>query len=157
MIIEKIQTLFSYNAETGVLVRVKSKRRNFLNKPIKNEIWIDGKKLKLTHAIWAFTYGKLPTAIIDHINGNHQDNRLCNLREATAQQNQFNKERYGLLSKGVVRKRDANRSKPYAARIRIQGKKICLGQFATEQEAAEAYRKKAEEIQKEFAVHLSRI
>ena len=52
-----------------------------------------GKKqihVHLHHAIWAVCKGRWPKQQLDHINGNKQDNRIENLREVSASENQMN-------------------------------------------------------------------
>ena len=51
-------------------------------------------RLYLAHRLaWLYVYGKWPDKGIDHKNGIRTDNRICNLREATASQNGANKGR----------------------------------------------------------------
>ena len=81
---------------------------------------------------------------VDHINGNSFDNRKCNLRIVTNQQNQFNSHNKGSGNnnrKGVSYRKDRNKWRAY---ITINRKQITLGLFETEQEAIDA-RIKAEE------------
>src|SRR3990172_12864967 len=49
------------------------------------------KKVRAHHLIWCWQYGYWPKAEIDHVNGNRDDNRISNLREATAGQNRTNR------------------------------------------------------------------
>ncbi len=89
--------------------------------------------------------------IVDHINHNGLDNRKSNLRLCTHQQNNYNQRPYpGKTSrfKGVCL--DKRRNK-FIARIQIYGKRIHLGCFHDEIEAAKAYDKKAKELFGEFA------
>lgn len=75
---------------------------------------------------------------VDHINGNTLDNRKCNLRVVTNQQNQFNEKNEGHGNnnrKGVSFRKDRNRWRAY---ITIDGKQINLGSFLTEEEAIKA-------------------
>lgn len=154
--IKMLRDNFSYNAVTGVLTRLTGKALG----PVAShtdQVSLDGVQIRVTHVMWALAYNRLPaTDLIDHRDGNRQNRKLDNLREATPLQNQYNKESFGQFDKGVVHKHDANRKKPWSARIRINGEKIILGSFATQAEAAAAYQAKAEEIQGEFAVHNSR-
>lgn len=73
--------------------------------------------------------------VVDHINGNAFDNRKCNLRFATFQQNAQNKaKKENGTSKyiGVFKK---NNNKKYTARF----SNICLGNFENEEDAAKQY------------------
>lgn len=40
---------------------------------------------------WLYVYGSWPSRDIDHINRARDDNRLCNLREATRSENSYNR------------------------------------------------------------------
>lgn len=104
-------------------------------------------EIHLVHRlIWLIHYGKLPFDQIDHINGNRTDNRIQNLREATNQENSFNKPTSGTSGfKGVYRQNNR-----WRAKIMLDGKSIHLGYFDSAEEAAEAYNKKAKEIHGEF-------
>lgn len=90
----------------------------------------------------------LPTTKeIDHINGNTLDNRRCNLRICTRQQNNFNRINYSKNKfKGVDR-----RNNKWRARITFNKKQIHIGYFDSETEACDAYNKKALELFKDFA------
>lgn len=151
-----LKEAFDYNPETGTLTRIGHARVDFIGQIITGrDIKIDGRTYVVSHIIWAWWYGYWTVELIDHRDGDNSNNRISNLREATHQQNQFNKVPVGQYPKGVVFKADAKRSKPWSARIRIDGKKVAIGSYATMEEAAAAYRKKAEEVQGKFAYHLS--
>lgn len=94
--------------------------------------------------------GNTDGKIIDHIDGNKLNNNLQNLRICTIQENVRNqKARYGFSKyKGVhFNKRD----KRWAARICVDRKRMWLGYFKDEKDAALAYNKAAKLHFKEFA------
>ena len=94
--------------------------------------------------------------VVDHINGNGLDNRKCNLRAATIQQNAWNHAarqpaKCASPYKGVWFATDGKRRKRWVASIRINGKRIRLGYFATDFDAALAYDEAAQQHFGEFA------
>lgn len=89
---------------------------------------------------------------VDHIDGNGLYNKRSNLRICTNSQNQHNqKVRISGTSqfKGVTWNKG---SRKWQSLIRYNGKKIHLGLFSNEIEAAKAYNKKALELFGEFAL-----
>lgn len=150
--IDLVKKMFQYNFETGVITRIVG-RVDFLGPVgITKEVGIENYKVLKSHLAWALHYGYWPTLLIDHRDGDQQNLKIDNLREATHQQNQFNKIGFGKYPKGVVFKADAKRSKPWSARIRINGKKVPLGSYATMEEAAAAYKTVADKYQGEFSL-----
>ena len=112
-----------------------------------------GVQIKTNRLVWALHNGIWPLdgMWVDHINGVKADHRIVNLRLATPTQNQQNKAGYGTYAKGVTwRDRQMN---PYQAKIRVNGKRIHLGSFASEEEAAEAYKEACIKYHGEFACH----
>jgi hypothetical protein len=78
--------------------------------------------------------------VVDHINNNTFDNRKCNLRIITTQQNMMNKSSGKNSSSKYVGVSFNKRvkSKQWSSRITINGKGIFLGNFLTEIDAAKA-------------------
>lgn len=97
-----------------------------------------GREFKSHRLAWLLTYGVWPTAEIDHSNGIPGDNRLENLREATASENGQNRSRAmrnnstGFLGVSLHGTR-------YTAQIQVAGKQRKLGTFNTAEEAHAAY------------------
>jgi hypothetical protein len=90
--------------------------------------------------------------VCDHKNRNGLDNRMANLRPATVSQNLCNraKRKTKTRSKYKGLEWDKNQRK-WKARIQLNNKKINLGSFSNEIDAAKAYDKKAKELFREFA------
>lgn len=83
--------------------------------------------------------------LVDHINRNKKDNRICNLRICNKSQNAYNTTLNRLNKsgyKGVYFRKD---TKKWVAEIKHNYKKHCLGCFNSKEEAIEA-RKKYESI-----------
>ncbi len=101
-----------------------------------------------------FLVGVIPKGkMIDHINGDGLDNRKCNLRICTKQENGRNRAKHAGNTKnkykGVYRYRG---EKKFTVRIVIKkGKQIILGAYADEQEAAMAYNMAALKHFRQFA------
>lgn len=118
-----------------------------------------GKTLRLHRVIMEWILGRKlePSEFVDHINGDTLNNTRENLRVATRLQNIHNttkKMRPGSTSqyKGVRLIRTGKyRNKPWAVRIKHDGKEISVGYFETEREAALAYNAAAKKYFGEFA------
>jgi len=88
---------------------------------------------------------------IDHINGNGLDNRRCNLRWATASQQQWNRRPSRNNSSGYKGVRFDRERNKWRAEIAAGGKRKFLGRFDTPEDAAKAYDAAARELHGEFA------
>lgn len=108
-----------------------------------------GKSPYLVHRlVWLFVHGRWPAGEIDHINGRRDDNRLCNLREATRAQNARNRAaKNGRAIKGVT----LTKRGKWQAQIRCDGKNLYIGTYETAAQAGAAYALKATELHGEFA------
>lgn len=96
---------------------------------------IDGKRKQIL--LHREIMGAIDGEIVDHINGNGLDCRRENLRKCTHAENMQNRKIHkhnALGVKGVYEKRGK-----FAAQIRANGKKHCLGYFDSIKEAAAAY------------------
>lgn len=102
---------------------------------------------KLNLRMHQYIYGPVSSNrnVVDHINIDHRDNRIENLREATRSQNSHNqKKREGQSSTYIgVHMRPSGR---WRAQMVCKGKRHSLGTYSTAEEAAKAYNVKAKEL-----------
>jgi phage tail tube protein FII len=131
-----IERGFTYNSETGkILYNGKNDYIYSHNGYLKLYVYKDRKKYELiAHQFAWYWVNKECVQEIDHINGIRDDNRICNLRSVTRQQNQWNR----TTAKGYYKQINKD-SISYIAQIYINTKRIYLGLFNTEEEARTAY------------------
>lgn len=103
-----------------------------------------------------FIFGAEHGSIVDHINMNGLDNRKSNLRYASRSHNGANTKKlntHGATSvyKGVYLETYKSQNSRWRARVKVNGKRINLGSFDTETDAALAYDAAAKEHFGEFA------
>ena len=98
--------------------------------------------------------GAVAGQIVDHINRNGLDNRRCNLRFISRQGNKANSTNDRQTSHfiGVSFEKNRRGLKKYRVLMKIDGKCKCIGKFATAEEAALAYDKKAHELNGNLAL-----
>lgn len=154
---DRLKELFDYDQITGILTwkytrggRVKGTVAGTKRKDGYIVICIE-KRFYLAHRIaWVCVTGELPVRLIDHINGDPSDNRICNLREATDAQNSANAKIQSNNSsgiKGVCFNKSKNK---WMARIDINRRTVHLGYFVDKEEAGEFYDLVARTVRGEF-------
>jgi hypothetical protein len=155
---ERLHMLLNYDAETGVFTwKIKRKQVNpgdlagCTKGKRYRHIQIDSRTYLAHRLAWFYIHGTWPIYQIDHINNDHFDNRITNLREASAAENTRNRPgRLNTLTgiKGVCFRPRLNK---WEANIMCNGIAIYLGQFATAELAQQAYGSAAHELHGEFA------
>lgn len=92
---ERLKKVLFYDPVTGHFtfsIRRGTKRKvgeisGYVNPLGYRVIRIDNENHHAHRLVWLYQYGNFPIELIDHINGDRDDNRLVNLRPATYKQN----------------------------------------------------------------------
>jgi hypothetical protein len=135
---KRLKEVLDYDPDTGVFTwKVQTNFRipinsvaGKLNTRGYRSIKIDKKDYLAHRLVWLYVHGEWPPQLIDHINGDKLDNRLCNIRCATYSQNNTN--RINARGYSMV-------GKMFHARIVVKRKGIHLGSYKTAEEARQAY------------------
>jgi hypothetical protein len=94
LIHKKLLQILEYDPETGLWLWLEGKRTGYFagsDQGRYNRIQIDGKSYMSGRLAWFYMTGVWPLELIDHKNRDSHDDRWDNLREATCQQNNFNR------------------------------------------------------------------
>ena len=100
---------------------------------------------------WAVFTGSWPEHEIDHVNGKKADNRIVNLRDATAYQNQQNKEAPSSNTSGIKGVSWVKPARKWQVNISANGERRYLGMYSDAEAASAAYAAAARELHGEFA------
>ena len=158
--VERVRELLDYDPASGLFHwKAKSARRTIVGSQAGYPEWNGyirigiGGRIYFAHVVaWLLVHGDWPKSQLDHINGNRADNRIENLREATARQNARNrKTRRDNIArlKGVCVR--PCKTKPYQAVICEDGRRISLGYFETKEAAHAVYCTAASNLFAEFS------
>lgn len=114
------------------------------------QIGVGGRVYLAHRLIWAYVTGVWPTTLIDHINGNRDDNRWDNLREATPSENKANSKLMRTNTsglKGAFFRKDIGR---WVATIGKHRTRRHIGFYDSAEEAHAAYAAEARRLNGEF-------
>ena len=149
--LSEARELLSYDPETGHFTRLvsaggvaKGSLAGCVMVRGDRTVSINKKRIKEHRLAWLFMTGDWPKEEIDHIDGNPQNNRFSNLREATSAQNKQNRHiarkdnLHGLI--GVCKHGASKDGSPvWRARIQVDGKCKHIGLFDSAEKAQSAY------------------
>lgn len=151
-----LHELLDYNEDSGVFVwKVRVARRVRVGDiagtvTAKGYIGIKlfGRRYLAHRLAWLYVYGDEPAGFLDHANRVTTDNRICNLRESTNQENKRNGKMYRNNTSGArgVYWKDNG----WEASLRSEGINIYIGRFKTVEEATIAVEQKAKELHGDF-------
>lgn len=114
-------------------------------------IRIDKCLLRSGRLAWLYTTGEWPQDEIDHRDGDPSNDRWDNLRQATREQNMWNKKHWRTSRNGLKGISWHPKIRRWIAEIGAREGRKYLGCFATAEEAAAAYREAARQHYGEFA------
>jgi hypothetical protein len=153
---ERLRSLLSYDAETGVFVWLVSTNGRIKVGDIAGNldsngymhIGCDGKTYKAHRLAWLWKRGAWPKDQIDHRDGDKTNNRWANLREATNAVNQQNKRhaRRDNKSTGLIGAKLHRKTGKFMASINVNKQRIYLGLHDTAVLAHNAYIKAKREL-----------
>jgi hypothetical protein len=137
-----------YDANTGIFIWIKSMSNGVHIGDIAGCLHRNGYiyigligKLHRSHKLaWLYNYGNLPEFNIDHIDGNKNNNRIDNLREATYSENAFNVGTFISNTSGFKGVSWHKQRKKWNVRAKLNGKYKFLGLFDNIEIAAETYK-----------------
>lgn len=139
--VERLRGLIEYDPMTGKFSRGGELVREFLaGRYGRLQVYVDRRLHYAARVAFAHFHGHWPKGQIDHINGDHTDNRIENLRDVTNAQNAQNRSRpRHCNSTGFLGVSFHKQSGRYRARIMVDGVMRSLGFHATAEQAHEAY------------------
>lgn len=136
----RLRQVLNYDPETGVFRFAKGRRKGQTVGTVHDargflKVSIDGQSHLLHRLAWLWMTGAMPRWNVEHINGDHGDNRWANLREGErSQKRQYRApRREPTASRGVWKVAIS-----FEALVAVQGVTINLGAFETMDEAAAA-------------------
>mgnify|MGYP000550119348 CR=1 FL=1 len=157
---QRLKEVLSYDPETGDFRWRVTRGRSAagciagcIYRKVYVTIKIDGVMHQAHRLAWLYQTGRLPAGEIDHEDRDGTNNRFLNLREASRSQNGANRGVHRNNKVGIkgVKLMPGNLSKPYSARIQVNGRGIHLGVFPTAEQAGAAYQAAAKQYYGEFA------
>lgn len=147
---EKLKEILDYDSATGVFTWKKNgKIAGSRNKKKYVLIMHADISYRAHRLAWLYVYGDPIPDILDHIDGNRENNAIDNLRACTHSENNANRKLSDKSISGL--KGVSYDGKKWAAFIKKDGKSKHLGSYSTKEEAYSAYCKEAKELFGEYA------
>lgn len=151
----RLKELFDYDP-SGALVKKARRRGNIVGVAAGSKsttyinVMVDGRRYLLHRLVFLFHNGHTPQQV-DHVNGDPNDNRIENLRAATAAENARNRKIRANSGTGVKNVHYDRRKRKYVVRLKVDGKNRRFGMYAALEDAATVARVLRERHHGEFA------
>lgn len=143
---ERLRELLAYDRDTGLLTWKFSRRKTKAGQvagyrdPLGYvRISVDDQTYLAHRLAWLHVFGRWPSGMIDHKNGDPSDNSLNNLREASPSQNRMNCRRHSNNACGLKGVCYDKSKKRWDARISVGGRQRRIGRFVSAEAAHAAY------------------
>lgn len=150
--VEVLETYWVYDEHTGTLYSKRySKRVGFKTTSGYLAVEYQRRQLLVHRVAWKMKYGAEPPEMLDHIDGDKHNNRIENLREASANTNQYNQTAHrdnALGIKGVCQTPKGT----YRAYTKVDGRMV-QAYFKTVTEAEVWVRNQREILHGNFVNH----
>lgn len=155
---EELKRIYTYSPETGEFkVNPESNSRRtscgWKDKQGYLRVYIHRRMCGLHRLAWLYHYGRMPVGLVDHVNGDRSDNRICNLRESTQSENLMNSKRSSKNTSGVKGVSWINSKQRWVACVTVERKRHVIGQYLDLHEAENAVRRARSELHGDFARH----
>jgi hypothetical protein len=151
----ELKALLEYNKDTGefywidgpfkgMLAGTKCKSTGYIR------IKINQERYGAHRLAWLYVTGEWPIKFIDHKNLKRDDNKWLNLRQATVQQNQLNKDGCKSATSKLKGVSWDKRRKQWRAQATFNRKTYNLGRFDNEKDASDKYQEFCMKMHGEF-------
>lgn len=157
---DRVLELYAYDSETGVFTHRFNKGGTARAGSVAGatersghlKLKVDQKRYKAHRLAWLIVHGRWPNGLIDHINRDPGDNRICNLRETDVSGNMHNRTINANNTSGAKGVHYCKRDKRWIVQVRCNNK-TSAKRFATCEEATAFAAMMRVELHGEFARH----
>lgn len=134
---KELKELFDYNPDTGVLTKIKTKKevKGAFSGLGYRQVMIKTKRYYIHRLVWVYVKGAWPVNVIDHIDGNRENNRISNLRDVTESDNFKNATLSSRSTSGVTGVSFCKHHSLWRSYVTVNYKRIHLGWFKNKYEA----------------------
>ena len=158
MSIDLLRSLYNCDFDAGKITHKHGKRgaQNGANVgSVSNDgyrrVTYAGKSFAAHRVVWAMYYGEWPLDVLDHKDGNRDNNSIGNLRIANPGLNAANRKKHRNSAARLKGVSWHKKCKKWQSQVKCGNNSYYLGLFKTEEEANLAYARKATELFGDFA------